>query len=165
MKVDILDPVRFEALSAEDRAEIADALYRFCVAQDIRDREMLGSTFTKDATLDFTQPARRFGVQLPILEGRQQIIDTIFETIGDLDTTHSAANLRVTAYDGREAKLFALVEAQHLLMHDHSRYLLLKNIYTLDLARSGKQWAIKSMVIDLVWSHGDASVLFFRGSR
>lgn len=69
-------------------------------------------------------------------------------------------NPRVTAYDGKQATLFALVEAQHLPRGDHARDLLLKHIYTMELSRRGALWQIGRMQIDMVWFHGDPTVLF-----
>ncbi len=146
--------------AAAERTEIIDALYRFGAGQDLHDRELFDSAFSVDATLDFTGPARRLGTTLPIFQGRQAIGDTIFETITRLDTTHTITNPRVTAYDGRHATLFALVEAQHLPHNDHGRHLLLKNIYTVALSKRGTGWTIDRMHIDNVWMTGDPTVLF-----
>ncbi|HEX6537408.1 MAG TPA: nuclear transport factor 2 family protein [Gemmatimonadaceae bacterium] len=143
-----------------DRDGIVDALYRFGAGQDLRDRALFESAFSPEATLDFTAPARRLGATIPVFEGRRAIADTVFSTIGGLDTTHTVTNPRVTAYDGDHASLFALVEAQHLPRNDHSRHLLLKNIYTLELSRTDDQWVIDHMKIDTVWMTGDPSVLF-----
>lgn len=112
------------------------------------------------ATLDFTQPARRLGAQIAVFEGRRALADAVFSAIGDLDTTHTVTNPRVTTYDGRQATLFALVEAQHLPRHDHARHLLLKNIYTTRLSRQGARWVIDHLRIDNVWMTGDPTVLF-----
>src|SRR3546814_12198030 len=71
------------------------------------------------------------------------IADTIFAAIGGLDTTHTVTNPRMTAYDGKQATLFALVEAQHLPRGDHARHLLLKHIYTMELSRHGSPWQIR----------------------
>jgi hypothetical protein len=64
------------------------------------------------------------------------------------------------AHDGEHATLFALVEAQHLPQGNHSRHLLLKHIYTIELSREDDQWVIDHMMISLVWFTGDPSVLF-----
>lgn len=145
---------------ADARFEIVDALYRFGAGQDLRDRALFESAFADDATLDFTGPAQRLGARIPVFEGRQAIADTIFANIADLDTTHTVANPRVTAFDGARATLSALVEAQHLPRNDHRRHLLLKNRYTVELSRHGERWLIRSLRIDNVWMRGDPSVLF-----
>ena len=146
--------------SADEQLAIVDALYRFGAGQDLRDRALFASAFAEHATLDFTGPAWRLGAAIPVFEGRQAIADTIFAAIDGLDTTHTVTNPRVTAFDGGHASLFALVEAQHLPRHDHSRHLLLKHIYTTELSRQGAQWQIERMQIDMVWFSGDPAVLF-----
>ncbi|HEX6928068.1 MAG TPA: nuclear transport factor 2 family protein [Gammaproteobacteria bacterium] len=144
-----------------DRAAIVDALYRFGAGQDLKSRELFESAFTQDATLDFTGPARRLGANIPVFEGLAMIAETVLGTTADLDTTHTVTNPRITAYDGERATLFALVEAQHLPKNDHSRHLLLKNIYAMEVRRELRgHWAIARMLIDNVWLTGDPGVLF-----
>ena len=150
----------FLQVQSRDFIAIVDALYRFGAGQDLRNRPLFESAFSPDATLDFTGPAQRLGATIPVFEGRQVIADTIFLTIRGLDTTHTVTNPRVTAYDGEHATLFALVEAQHLPQGNHSRHLLLKHIYTIELSREDDQWVIGHMRINLVWFTGDPSVLF-----
>ena len=142
-----------------DRTEIVDALYRFGAGQDLRERQLFESAFAEHAVLDFSQPARRFGVTLAPFEGRATIANTVFGTIAGLDTTHTVTNPRVTI-DGDRASLFALVEAQHLPREDHRRHCLLKNIYTVDLVRDDRRWVIAHMTIHNVWYDGDPTVLF-----
>lgn len=141
-----------------DIYEIVDALHRFAAGQDQRDRELFESAFSADAVVDFTGPAKRFGVDLPIFRGRTAIADTIMGTTAGLDTTHSVTNPRIQVTHAR-AHLSALVEAQHLPKGDHSRHLLLKNVYTLELSRAGTGWVIDHMKIDNVWYTGDPTVL------
>ena len=152
-------PVPDTVRAADDRYEIADALHRFAAGQDLRDTGLLASAFTADADLDFTQPARRFGVEMPVLRGREQIVATLKLALAELDTTHTVSNVRVVI-DGHAAELFALVEAQHLPRADHSRNLLLKNFYFASLTRAGARWAIASMRIENAWHRGDPAVLF-----
>ncbi|MBA8884551.1 nuclear transport factor 2 family protein [Dokdonella fugitiva] len=148
------------AVGPRDQLAIVDALYRFGAGQDLRDRALFASAFAADATLDFSQPAGRFGVALAPFAGRGVIVETIFAAIAALDTTHTVTNPRITGYDGERAGLFALVEAQHLPRGDHRRHLLLKNIYHVDLVRHDGLWLIEHMRIDNVWSAGDPTVLF-----
>jgi|GEM_PF-966480 len=151
------------AVGPRDQLAIVDALYRFGAGQDLRDGALFASAFAAGATLDFRQPAARFGVVLAPLEGREAIVGAVFAAIDALDTTHTVTNPRITRYDGERARLFALVEAQHLPRGDHRRHLLLKNIYDVDLVRHGGLWLIERLRIDTVWSDGDATVLFPNG--
>ena len=146
-----------------DFHEIVDALYRFGAGQDLADRDLFESAFAPDATVDFRGPAQRFGIDLQPFQGRAAITEIILGTVAELSTTHTITNPRVNR-DGDRASLFALVEAQHLPSQDHTRHLLLKNIYTVELARSGAQWVITHMKIDNVWFAGDPTVLFPAGA-
>jgi hypothetical protein len=146
--------------SAQDFIAITDALYRFGAGQDLRDRTLFESAFSADAVLDFTQPARLLGAEIAPFEGRPAVADTVFGAIGGLDTTHTVTNSRITGFDGDHAELFALVEAQHLPRGDHSRHLLLKHIYAMELSRQDDAWTIDHMRIDMVWFAGDPAVLF-----
>ncbi|HEX6569008.1 MAG TPA: nuclear transport factor 2 family protein [Acidimicrobiales bacterium] len=141
-----------------DTEQVVDALYRFGAGQDLKDPELFVSAFAPGATLDFTQPAARFGAEIPVMPDRDTIAG-ILTTLAPLDTTHTVTNPRV-ALDGDRATLFALVEAQHVTRAEPHRHLLLKNVYDVELARDGDRWVIESMTIRTVWSDGDPSVLF-----
>jgi len=145
--------------TANDRYEIADALHRFAAGQDLREPDLLASAFTLDAALDFTQPARKFGVEMPVLRGSDQIVAALRLALADIDTTHTVSNTRITI-DENSAEVFALVEAQHLPRGDHTRNLLLKNFYRAALIRSGSTWKIWQLRIENAWHRGDPSVLF-----
>jgi hypothetical protein len=146
-------------MSCDQRFAVIDALHRFAAGQDLRDPALLSSAFARDAELDFTQPARRLGVELAPFRGRAQIVSAITGALAELDTTHTVSNARVDI-DGERALLFALVEAQHLPSADHSRNLLLKNFYWLKLRRERDEWLIEHMRIQNAWYRGDPAVLF-----
>ncbi|MFJ8623584.1 nuclear transport factor 2 family protein [Kitasatospora sp. NPDC093550] len=143
-----------------DRAEITDALYRFGLGQDLKDRELFASAFTADAELDFRPAAARWGGEPPLMTGRDFIVDTILTMFtGRVDTTHQVTNPRIDL-DGDTARLTALVEAQHLLSADPGTHALLKNPYTVDLVRDGGRWLIRRMRIDNTWFTGDPTAVF-----
>jgi hypothetical protein len=143
-----------------DHQAIVDALYRFGAGQDLRDHALFASAFSPEAIVDFSQPARRLGVTVPIFQGRELITDTIMSSTAPLHTTHTVTNPRVISYDGERATLFALVEAQHVLRSEPSRRLLLKNIYTVKESVWRGVWTIDEMRIENVWMTGEAAVLF-----
>ncbi|MBP0454849.1 nuclear transport factor 2 family protein [Kitasatospora sp. RG8] len=155
-------PADTAAVVAElrDRAEITDALYRFGLGQDLKDRELFASAFTADAELDFRPAAARWGGKPPVMVGRDTIVDAILAMFtGRVDTTHQVTNPRITV-DGDTARLTALVEAQHLLTADPGTHALLKNPYTVDLVRDGSRWLILRMRIDNTWYTGDPVAVF-----
>ncbi len=158
-----------------DRAEIVDALHRFGLGQDLRDRELFASAFAEDAVLDFAPAAATWGADSPAMTGRDTIVDTILGMFaGRVDTTHTVTDPRVrVAADRRSAELTALVEAQHLLTADRTRSALLKNRYAVGLVpdddgtdgstgtgRSGPRWLVRTMRIDNVWFTGDPRTIF-----
>jgi SnoaL-like domain len=143
-----------------DRAEITDALYRFALGQDLKDRDLFASAFTADAELDFRPAAARWGAEPPVMSGRDTIVDTILAMFtGRVDTTHQVTNPRITI-DGDTARLTALVEAQHLLTANPDTHALLKNPYTVELVRDGDRWRIRRMRIENTWLTGDPTVIF-----
>ncbi|GIJ51770.1 hypothetical protein Val02_86560 [Virgisporangium aliadipatigenens] len=143
-----------------DRVEVVDALYRFGLGQDLRDRDLFASAFAVDATLDFRPAAARWGAEVPLMTGRDAIVDTILGRFaGRVDTTHVVTNPRVRL-DGDAARLTALVEAQHLLSADHAVHALLKNLYDVALVRDGSRWVVRSMRIENVWYTGTPAAIF-----
>jgi hypothetical protein len=145
-----------------DRAEITDALYRFALGQDLKDRALFSSAFAADAELDFRPAAARWGGRPPVMRGRDTIVDTILAMFDDrVTTTHQVTNIRTTI-DGDSARLTALVEAQHVLAADPGTHALLKNPYIVELARDGDGWLIRRMRIDNTWYTGDPVAIFGR---
>ena len=155
-----LDAPDLDALRAlRVRQEVVDALYRFAAGQDLKDRDLFLSAFAPDATLDFTQPAERFGADIPIMTGRNTI-EGILDTLAPLVTSHTVTNPRVADLGGGRAGLTALVEAQHVSRTDPQRHLLLKNVYDVTLVPAGDRYVVESMTIRTLWHDGDPSVLF-----
>ncbi|MGW4245348.1 nuclear transport factor 2 family protein [Nocardia sp. NPDC004722] len=143
-----------------DRAEITDALYRFALGQDRKDKELFASAFTVDAELDFRPAAAKWGAAPPVMAGRDAIVETILAMFtGRVDTTHQVTNPRITI-TGDTAHLTALVEAQHLLIDAPETRALLKNPYTLELRRDGDRWLIHRMRIENTWYTGDPTAIF-----
>jgi hypothetical protein len=143
-----------------DRVEVLDALYRFALGQDLKDRTLFASAFAEDAELDFRPAAAKWGARPPLMSGRDTIVTTILGMFtGRIDTTHQVTNPRV-AVDGDTARLTALVEAQHLLTADHSVFALLKNPYDVDLVRDGERWVVRHLRIDNAWFTGDPATIF-----
>ena len=140
------------------REEIADALYRFALGQDIRDKTLFASAFTEDAVIDFRPAAKKCDLDIPLMRGRQLITDIILNPKTKPDTTHVVSNCRIVI-TGDEARMTALVEAQHLPVGNYSHHALLKNIYDVRLKRNEHNWQISYMYIDNIWYTGDPRVI------
>jgi septum formation inhibitor-activating ATPase MinD len=141
-----------------DKFAVVETLYRFAAGIDLRDNELLASAFAEDAVSDFGPAAAKAGFEYPVLEGRDTIVSALSGSLGQIDTTHSVSNPRVSI-DGDSAHMDALVEAQHVLQNDHSRHYLMKNRYDVELVRQGALWLIQRVTIDNVWRTGDPAVL------
>jgi hypothetical protein len=141
-----------------DKLAVVEALYRFAAGIDLRNRELLASSLSENAVSDFGPAAAKAGFEYPVLEGRDNIVDTLLAVLDPLDTTHSVNNPRVTV-DGDKAQLEALVEAQHVPRGDPARHYLMKNRYEVELVRSGDVWLISRNTVDNVWRTGDRTVL------
>lgn len=144
----------------QDRAEVIDAVYRFGLGQDLRDRALFASAFAPDAELDFQPAAARWGGRSPLMTGRDSIVDGILALFtGRIDTSHVVSNPRIRL-NGATARLTAIVEAQHLRQGDHSQYALLKNLYAVELVRDADRWVIRRLRIDNLWYTGDPAAIF-----
>lgn len=158
-------PVVTSGTSVQDPSAVVDALYRFGLGQDLRHqsgaRELFASAFTADASLDFRPAARRCGLDVPLMEGRDAIVSIILDPATRIETTHVVTNPRVRI-DGAVAGLTAIVEAQHLPGGDHNRHALLKNLYAVDAVHDGSIWRMRRVVIDCVWFTGDPQVIIGR---
>jgi hypothetical protein len=98
--------IRAEVRALPDTQEVVDALYHFGAGQELRDERQFRSAFAPDATLDFTQPAARFGAEISVMRGRDAIAG-ILTTLQPLATAHAVTDPRVALH--RDA---AQVEAQ-----------------------------------------------------
>jgi hypothetical protein len=141
-----------------DKLAVVETLYRFAAGIDLRDDALLASAFAPDAISDFRLAAAKAGFEYPVLEGRDVIVAALSGSLGQVDTTHSVSNPRVSL-NGDNAHLEALVEAQHVLKSDPALHYLMKNRYDVDLVKLGEAWVIHRVTVDNVWRTGDPAVL------
>ncbi len=146
------------ALETRDQLEIVDALYRFVAGIDFNSEALFVSALAPDAIVDMTPGNKLWGLELPVFQGRDVVIQALKNSVCLLDTTHAVTNPRTEINDDT-AKLYTIVEAQHLPPNDHSRHCLMKNHYEVSLVRNGDHWAIKHLQVDGVWFTGEPSVL------
>lgn len=141
-----------------DKLAVIDALHRFAAGLDLRDNDLLNSAFAENAISDFRPAGKKAGFEYPVLEGRQNIIEALSDSLNGIITTHSFSNHRVKT-DGDKAVVDVLVEAQHVLESEPSRYYMMKNRYDVQLVRQEEAWVIQHVIIDNVWKIGDPAVL------
>ncbi len=153
---------REDAEGRDQVGPVVDAVLRFGLAQDLRQREgareLFESAFTDDAVLDFRPAAKACGLDVPLMVGRAMITDIIMNPATLIDTTHVVTNARVQVTEDA-ARLTALVEAQHLPRGDHSRHALLKNYYDVDAVLVDGLWRMSRVEIENVWFTGDPQVI------
>ena len=128
---------------AYDRTETAETMYRYAFGLDHGDPDSLASVFTDDAVLDFSAGGAKLGLEFPVLNGREAIVQTLISIIGPLDTTHTLSNIQVEV-SGETATLHAYMLAQHFPPGRGSQrgsdYALLMNRYDVELVRDGMKW-------------------------
>jgi ketosteroid isomerase-like protein len=147
---------------ANDRAEIADALYRYAFGLDHGDADSLASALTEDCVLDFTPAAEKLRIKFPVMQGRESVVKTLIPLIGPLDTSHTASNLQIEV-NGDSGTLHAYVMSQHFMPGEGCRqgtdHTLFMNRYDADLIRDGKTWRFSRIVIDNAWAQGDPAII------
>ncbi len=147
---------------ADDRAEIADALYRYAFGLDHGDADSLASAFTEDCVFDFTPAAAKLSIKFSVVTGRDAVVSALIPLIGPLDTSHSASNLQIEV-NGDTATLHAHVLSQHFMPGEGPRqgteYTLFMNRYDADLVRDGQRWRMKRVTIDNAWAEGDPALI------
>lgn len=155
-------PTLGNVLTADDRLDIADALTRFAAGIDENDPATLGSAFTTDATLDFGPAARAMGIDFPVLEGRQGILDGVAISVGPMDTLHSATNVRVLDGDSGTVRVTAIVHAIHHPAGVRDRHCSMHNRYDMSVVRTAAGWQMSRLVIENRFWTGDPQVMLGR---
>ncbi|KFY49683.1 hypothetical protein V496_09866 [Pseudogymnoascus sp. VKM F-4515 (FW-2607)] len=138
---------------------VLQTLYNWAAGIDLKDTALLVSTYAPDAVSDFGPAAAKAGLEYPILEGRETIIGALTGSLASFDTTHSVSNPRVKITSDARAHVEAMVEAQHVLKNDPSRFYMMKNRYDAKFVKVDGVWLISHIVVDNVWRTGDAAVL------
>jgi hypothetical protein len=146
-----------------DRAEIADALYRYAAGLDFGDTALLESALTEDAVVDLTAAVTKLGLDFPVLAPREVVVHALASAVGPLDTSHSITNVRIEL-TGDTATARCYAQANHYLPGEgpnpeRTRHALMMNRYTAELARDGARWRIRRLLIDCAWFEGDPQVL------
>jgi hypothetical protein len=152
-------PTSAGPLTAEDRLDIAAALAAFATGIDEDDPATLGPVFTADATLDFGPAARAMGIDFPVLEGRQGILDGVAVSVGPMDTLHSVTNVRVLDGDAAGVRATAVVHAIHHPAGIRDRHCSMHNRYDMAFERTTSGWQVARLVIENRFWSGDPQVM------
>ncbi|KAH8163420.1 hypothetical protein CIB48_g4818 [Xylaria polymorpha] len=140
---------------------VTDPIYRALLGIDKYDVAMFNSAFVGD-NLHFEIRDKNTNVIESVSAWRKELL----EHIGPMDTTHMLSNVRVYVEEGsNNASLTASIMAQHALpgqgKDPSSPKFLVGAQYEVDLVKDGADglWKIKTWLVDIIWSQGDASIM------
>ena len=146
---------------SSDREGIEDAVYRFVEGIDKRDAELLASAFTEDIVFDLGGLDASLGTFEPY-EGRDFTVGQLMSHVGELDSMHAVANIRVEI-NGDQAHLTCYLIGQHHrpgqgASADFGDHLWLGNFFDTHLVRdSGHAWRIRRHRVDGSWANGNVA--------
>jgi hypothetical protein len=151
-------PISLSSLS--EREAIADAVYRAAIGCDQHDTELFNSAWAgDDVTMELHDDKIR------VLPNLSMIRTHVLDKVGPMDTTHSISMIRVHVEEGADsATLTATSMAQHCPPGTGrepagSKYTV-GGQYSVDLLKDGAgAWKIKKLVLNVIWTQGDASVM------
>jgi hypothetical protein len=99
------------------------------------------------------------GIDFPVLEGRQGILDGVAMSVGPMDTLHSATNIRILDGDGNAVRVTAIVNAIHHPAGVRDRHCSMHNRYDMSFARTTAGWQMSRLVIENRFWTGDPQVM------
>lgn len=151
-------PISLSSLS--QREAITDALYRAAIASDHHDTALFNSAWAgEDVSMELHDDKKR------VLPNLSLIRTHVFDKVGPMDTTHNISMVRVDVEDGADtATLTATSLAQHCpagMGRDPAgpKYTV-GGEYSVDLVKDeAGVWKIKKLVLNVIWTHGDASLM------
>ena len=135
-----------------DKQEIADVVYRYAIAVDTRDWELLRSCFTAGATADY--------LDLPPCASYDDIESTCRTALTPLTATqHLLGNVLIDV-DGDHAGGQCYLQAQHVMAGTPGGDLfVLAGKYTDRFERTDAGWRIVHRRLDLIWADGNPAVV------
>lgn len=146
--------------SLSQREAIADALYRAIIGCDHNDAELFKSAWSgEDVSMELHDDQQR------VLPNFSLIRTHVFDKVGPMDTTHNVCMVRVKHQDGANtASLTASSMAQHAPAgtgrDTNGRKYTVGGEYSVDVIKDDDGvWRIKKVVLKVVWSTGEASLM------
>lgn len=150
-------------LRAEDRAEIAELLVRYCFAIDLRDWDRLREVFGPEAVITYSGPRTTNGIDA--------IVDFFRTTTSVVAVTqHLLQTSQVWATAPDAAAGLTHVTAHHVpdgaaLPADEGSTYTVTGTYADEFIRTDEGWRIARRVLTLLTRAGDPAILAPRGSR
>ncbi|KAK5685686.1 hypothetical protein LTR17_027011 [Elasticomyces elasticus] len=159
-------PINLTGLTT--REAITDAVYRCTLAFDTGDAKLLESATTDDAIVNLNgiMLARPVASLLAIgISGLDDIRTKVLGSVGKLDTTHLATNLRIDIKSESEAYVTTSFLAQHYRQGEGrnpaATRFLVGGMYFIDMIKDEKDglWKSKHWKVQITWNEGDGSVM------
>jgi hypothetical protein len=151
-------PQTLPALSQHEA--IADALYRAAIASDHHDTALFNSAWAgEDVSMEIHDDNKR------VFQGLSLIRTHVLEKVGPMDTTHNISMVRVNCQDrANTASLTATSIAQHassgMGRDPNGTKYTVGGEYSVDLIKDESGvWKIKKLVLNVIWTSGDASLM------
>ena len=147
--------------SLSQREAIVDALYRAAIASDHHDTALFDSAWAgEDVSMEIHDGNKK------VIPGLSLIRTHVLHKVGPMDTTHNISMVRVNHQDGANtAILTATSMAQHAPAGtgrdpNGTKYTV-GGEYSVDLIRDDGDglWKMKKLVLNVVWSTGDPSLM------
>lgn len=143
-----------------EREAVTDALYRAIIGCDHHDAELFNSAWAgEDVSMELHDDNKR------VLPNLSLIRTHVFDRVGPMDTTHNLGMVRVDVKPGADtATLTATSTAVHAPPGkgrdpEGIKYTV-GGEYSVELIKDGTGlWCIKRVVLNVVWTQGDASLM------
>jgi ketosteroid isomerase-like protein len=135
-----------------DKQQITEVVYRYAVAVDTRDWDLLRSCFTPDAKADY--------LDLPACPSYAEIESTCRNALTPLTATqHLLGNVLVELH-GDTADCQCYLQAQHVMTGAPGGDLfVIAGKYTDRFERTADGWRIGYRRLDLIWADGNPAVV------
>lgn len=149
-------PATLSGALLTDREAIADAIYRFFLAFDHADEDLLISAITED--LHFEMPGFLSADGIPELKA------AAFERISKIDTTHCISNIRVSLEGKTTAKATWSGVNQHVRpgmgMEAGPNKFMAGALYVCDAIKiKDGLWKMKCCQGKVIWTDGESNVM------
>ena len=150
-----LAPLPANLAGITDREGVADALYRAVLAFDHANEDLLRSALTEDVTMEF----------VGVLSGKgiADLKAKVFDRVSKLDTLHCLSNMRVSMESATTAKASCSAVATHVRagqgIDPNSAKYTSGVLYLCELVKDGELWKVNDWKAQVVWLHGDPSVM------
>jgi 3-phenylpropionate/cinnamic acid dioxygenase small subunit len=144
------------ALSAEDRLEIQDLLFRFMRSFDEKDWDAMRSCLTKTVHCDYSS----FRGTPPSTTTRDEYVDQRKAALLSLKTQHNLSNISIIASITQiEARCnYAILRFHPEFNGSRERYFHSYGQYRFTVVSSGGPWSISSIVQILLMSEGNSNL-------